>query len=123
MLAGQRLLIVEDEFLIALDMQHALEAAGARDAVLARNFEEAAALGDDIDGYDLVILPPPGAELHRAVSERILSAGLAVVVCSGFRGSIAGGPLADAEFLDKPFADDDLVAACERALARRGRAN
>jgi hypothetical protein len=119
-LADKRLIIIEDEFLIALDMQQVLGAAGAAESVLARNFEEAATLGEAIAGFDLAIVPPPQAESHHAVVDRILSAGLAILVCSGFRGSIAGTALADAEFLDKPFADDDLVAACERALARRG---
>lgn len=121
MLAGKRLIIIEDEFLIALDMQRTLDAAGAADTVLARNFEEVATLGDGIGRFDLVILPPPAGEAQTTVAGRILAAGLAVVLCSGFHASGAGGVLADAEFLDKPFGDDELVAACERALARRGR--
>ena len=122
MLAGQRLLIVEDEFLIALDMQRVLEAAGAIDAVLARNLDEVAALGEAVSGFDLVILPPPlpSEDRYRPLFERIAAAGSAVVVCSGFRGA-RGGTFADAEFLDKPFADEELIAACERALARRSR--
>lgn len=122
-LVDQRLLIVEDEFLIALDMQRALEAAGAGEVVMARSLDEVNVLGDAIAGFDLIILPPPDAGLHQAVSRRIASAGLAIVVCSGFHRSIAEGPLAGAEFLDKPFADDELIAACERALARRARAS
>ena len=122
-LTDKRLIIVEDEFLIALDMQRALEAAGAGETVLARNFEEAAALDDSVTRFDLAILPPPEGKLHQAVCDRIASAGLAIVVCSGFHRSFADGALAGAEFLDKPFGDDELVAACERALARRKRAS
>lgn len=122
-LAGQRLLIVEDEFLIALDMQRTLEAEGVKESVLARNFEEVAALHDAAARFDLVILPPPQTEPQQALTGRLLSGGLAVVVCSGFHGSVAGTPLADAVFLDKPFADGELIAACHEALARRGRAS
>lgn len=121
MLVGQRLLIVEDEFLIALDMQRTLEAAGAKETILARNFEEGAVLGDALSNFDLVIMPPPSEGDHHRLLDRIVSAGLAIVVCSGFRGARSGHPFGDAEFVDKPFADDELVAACERALARRNR--
>jgi DNA-binding NtrC family response regulator len=118
-LAGNRVLIIEDEFLIALDMQRALEAAGAAESVLARNFAEAAALGDSIAGFDVVILhpPPPGDDRHPAVIDRIRSGGLALVVCSAFRGAVTGTSLADAVFLGKPFSDEELIAACVRALA------
>jgi DNA-binding NtrC family response regulator len=120
-LTGQRLLIVEDEFLIALDMQRTLEAAGAKETVLARTFDEAAALGETLSQFDLVILPPPSEGDRHRLLDKVTSAGLAVVVCSGFRGARSGHPFGDAEFLDKPFADEDLLAACERALTRRNR--
>src|SRR3569833_41814 len=80
-LAGQRLLIVEDEFLIALDMQRILEAAGAKEAVLARNLEEAASLGDAIADFDLVILPPPAPDADQPLLQRIAAAGSAIVLC------------------------------------------
>lgn len=121
MLTGQRMLIVEDEFLIALDMQRTLDAAGAKETVVARTFDEAAALGETLADFNLVILPPPSARDDHRLLDTITSAGLAIVVCSGFRGARSGHPFGDAEFLDKPFADDELIAACERALARRGR--
>jgi DNA-binding NtrC family response regulator len=119
-LTGKRLLIIEDEFLIALDMQRVLEGAGAGESVLARNFEEAAALGDGIANFDLVIMhPPPANDLgHPVVLERIASAGSAVVVCSAFRGLVNGTVLENHIFLDKPFADEELLAACVEALAQ-----
>jgi len=119
-LADKRLIIIEDEFLIALDMQRTLEAAGVAESLLARNFEEAAALGAGIASFDLVILPPPapGDPHYEAVVRTIRSHGLAMLVCSAFHGA-ATAILGDAEFLDKPFADQELIAACERALARR----
>lgn len=120
MLAGKRVLIIEEEFLIALDMQRVVESAGAGESVLARSFAEAAALGDGIEGFDLVIMHPPSPEDdgHPAVLDRIDSAGAAVVVCSAFQGLVSGTRLEHRVFLGKPFADEDLVAACARALAQ-----
>jgi DNA-binding response OmpR family regulator len=120
-LTGQRLLIVEDEFLIAIEMQRVLAAAGASETVLIRTLDEAATLGEALAGFDLVILPPPRTDQPQPVLARIAAAGAGIVVCSAFSGPRAGHPLADAEFLDKPFADEELVAACERAMTRRGR--
>ncbi len=120
MLAGKRVLIIEDEFLIALDMERVVVEAGAQEAVLARNFDEAAALGDGIAGFDLVIMHPPSAngDRHPAVIDKIVSDGSGIVVCSAFRGLVNGTGLEGHVFLDKPFADDDLLAACVQALAQ-----
>jgi len=55
-LSGKRLLIVEDEFIIALDLQRVVEEAGARRSVRARNYEEVTALGGRLSDYDLAIV-------------------------------------------------------------------
>jgi len=54
---GKRLLIVEDEFVIALDLQHLIEAAGHQVVGLAANIEDALALieASPIDGAVLDI--------------------------------------------------------------------
>jgi DNA-binding response OmpR family regulator len=122
LLSGARPLIVEDEFLIAMDMQRVLEGAAAGQAVLTRNYDEAAALGERLSGFDLAIVTPPRPDGDdEAVAGRLIAAGVAVVVCSAARAHLAGTVLADAEFVDKPFADEELVAACLRALERRRR--
>ena len=120
MLSGERLLIVEEVFLIALDIQRALEGARALQAVFARNFEEAAALTERFDGFQLAIVnpPAPGSEEMRT-AERLVAAGVAIVVCTAARLDLSATPLAGAEIVTKPFSDDELLAACGRALARR----
>lgn len=120
MLSGERLLIIEEEFLIALDIQRALEDANAQKAVFARNFAEVAAMGDRVGEFDLAIVNPPHPTADDlAVAQRIVAAGVAVVVCSAFRRNLAGTPFAGAEFIDKPFSDEKLLEACRRALAQR----
>ena len=120
MLSGERFLIIEEEFLIALDIQRALEDANAAKVVFARNYSEVAAMGDQLCDFDLVIANPPDAvAVELDVARRIVEAGVAVVACSAFRRDLSGTPFAGVEFVDKPFADEVLVAACRRALARR----
>ena len=120
MLSGERLLIVEEEFLIALDIQRVLEGANAQKAVFARNFGEVASMGDRLGEFDLAIVNPPKREASDlSVVERIIASGVAVVVCSAFGKDLEGTPLATAEFVGKPFSDNALLEACRRAMGRR----
>jgi hypothetical protein len=41
------------------------------------------------------------------------------VICSANRVDVTETGLANAEIVYKPFADEDLLAACKRALAAR----
>lgn len=120
MLTGTRLLIIEEEFLIALDIQRILEGADTRQTVFTRNFQEAGALADRFGEFDLAIVtaPRPGTP-DVAVAEKLANSDLAIVVCTAARGSLEDTPLANAESLDKPYSDEALLAACARALARR----
>ena len=119
MLSNTRLLIVEEEFLIALDIQRILEGANALQTVFARDFREVAALGERLREFDLVIVTAPREDPDFAIAEQLATACPAIVVCSAARGDLRGTPLASAEFVDKPFSDEALLAACRRALARR----
>jgi hypothetical protein len=123
LLAGARPLIVEEEFLIAVDIQRVLEGAAAKPAVLVRNYDEVAALSEALSAFDLAVVTPPRSDRRTdtAIAGRLAAAGIAVVVCSAARTALEGSALAFAEVVDKPFADDDLVAACLRALAKRRR--
>ncbi len=122
MLSGEKLLIVEEEFLIALDIQRAVEGANAEHAVFARNFKEAAALIDRFGEFDLAIVTPPRLGTNDfEVAGRLVAARVAVVVCSGARAHLDGTPLEGIEVVYKPFSDAELLAACRRALERRQR--
>jgi DNA-binding response OmpR family regulator len=120
MLSKERLLIVEDVYLIALDIQRVLEGENAVEPVFARDFAQAARLGDLGGMFDLAIVNPPlpGSE-DMKVAERLAAAGVPIVVCTAARIDLSDTPLARAEIVVKPFADDDLVAACRRALEKR----
>ncbi len=120
MLSDERLLIVEEEFLIALDIQRVIEGANARKTVFARNFRELQALEDRFHEFDLAIVTPPrrGTADWR-VADRLVEAGPALVVCSAARVITDGTSFANAEIVYKPFSDDELLAACRRALDKR----
>lgn len=120
MLSGERLLIVEEEFLIALDIQRVLEGAHAAQAVFARNYQELAALEPRFAEFDLAIVTPPRpGTSDLQLAERLAHAGPALVICSATPVDVDESVLAVAEIVYKPFADDDLLAVCKRALARR----
>ena len=121
MLSGLRVLIVESEAIIAMDVQRAVEEAQARETVFATSFGQ---LAGDVDGFgrfDLAIVTPlkPGAP-DWFVLEKLLAARPAIVVS-------AADPLppdhplkSRAEIIYKPFLDEELLEACRRALANRG---
>ena len=120
MLSSQRLLIIEHEFLIALEIQRILEEANASQTVFARDFGEAAELAERFGEFDLAIINPPlegSPEIHTA--GRLMAAGPALVICTAGPVALAGTPFAGVEVVRKPFADGDLLAACQRALAKK----
>lgn len=118
-LSGLRVLILEEEYLIALDIQRILEQANATAPALVRSYEELASL-PRLAEFDLAIVTPPRpGSADLATAELLASAGPAIVVCSAARTNLANTPLHGAEFVEKPFADEELLAACARALAAR----
>lgn len=118
MLSSQKLLIIEDVSLIALDIQRVVDDAHAQQAVFARNFTEAEALADRFGEFDLAIVNPPAPEDFE-IARKLLVAGPAIVVCTGSPATIAATPLMNAVVANKPFSDEELVAACRRALDGR----
>ena len=121
MLSRLRLLIVEDAFLIALEIQRILEASNVAQTVFARDFGEANALADRFGDFDLAIVNPPDAE-GLGIAARLAAAGPAIVVCTAALKDLSGTPLAGAPLVIKPFTDADLLAACRRALEAKAEA-
>ncbi len=120
MLSRQRVLIIEDVSLIALDIQRILEDANAAQAVFARNFGEALAHADRFGEFDLAIVNPPETGSPEMETAALLAAACpAIVVCTAAAVDLEGTPLAAAELIVKPFSDEDLLAACQRARSRK----
>ena len=120
MLSSQRLLIIEDVFLIALEIQRILEGANAGHTVFARDFGEAQLLAERFHEFDLAIVnPPPHRSPEMETAGLLVKAGPAIVVCTAAKVDLTESPLDGAELIFKPFSDEDLLAACQRARARR----
>lgn len=118
MFSGKRILIVETEFLIALDTQRILEGAEANGIVFARTPSEAARLESRWTGFDLAVCEVPlGKADEQALFHTIRSHGVGLVLTTvdvGLRHGLPG--LDGVPVLVKPFSEQDLLAACRAAL-------
>lgn len=118
MLDGLRVLVVEREILIAIDIQRVLEGFGATEVVLARASSDATIFGADLTGFALAVIDAQlGAPEAVTLARALTAAGVPVVVASADH-NIAGAFAAHA-FLEKPFTENDLIAACITALGAR----
>jgi DNA-binding response OmpR family regulator len=118
MLIGKRLLIVEDEFLIALDIQRILEAAEASATLFARSVTEAEAQSEKFSALDLAIIEISNETDHaRQFAMLLLSRGVPVVFTSSSSQHRHGlADMSQAPVVIKPFAEEELLAACLAAL-------
>jgi CheY-like chemotaxis protein len=118
MLTGQTVLIVETEFLIALDIQRVLEFMGAGQTVFARTTIEALDAAARWPGFGLALV-----EIHHerdddlALLQGLKDAGVALVLLTADialrRGcaSFPGTPV-----VMKPFLEEELASAIKQAL-------
>jgi two-component system, response regulator PdtaR len=117
-LTGKRCLVVDDEFLIALDIQQALEHAGAAEVVCAGNPTEALA-AVKIDRFDVAVLDVrlgrTGSSLP--VAEVLAAAGTPFVFLTGLRGdSTEARAYPNAPVIEKPYDAQTLLAAIRQAF-------
>lgn len=107
-LAGRRILVVEDESLIAMFVQTVLEDLGCVVLGPIGRLDEALAAADEQE-MDLAIL-----DVHvrggtiEPVAERLLGRGIPFVLASGYGEWALSGALQGMPRLTKPFAQRDL---------------
>ena len=111
---GKRLLIVEDEFVIALDLQHLLESAGHEVAGLAANVTDALALAGSaaVDGAILDI--NLRGERVGAVADLLARRAVPFVFVSGYGSSGRPPGHEGVPVLAKPYDEAELLAIVGR---------
>jgi CheY-like chemotaxis protein len=117
-LAGRRVLLVEDERLIALLAEDMLTDLGCEVVGPAASLAEARALADREGKLDAALLDVNlrGEPVHP-LAEALRARGVAVVLVSGYADPLAGSAAA-LPVVAKPYLSADLAAALTAALGR-----
>jgi CheY-like chemotaxis protein len=116
-LAGKRILLVEDEFLIALTVEDALVDLGAVVVGPTSNIQDAILLAER-ETIDAAILDVNiNGQSSDAVAEILTNRDIPFVFATGY--GAAGLERFKVPVLDKPYTAEKLAAALERAMAGR----
>jgi CheY-like chemotaxis protein len=114
MLANKRILVVEDEPIVAMMLEDLLKDLGAQIVGPASSLVHALALTSE--PLDCAILDINlGADRSHAISARLRELGVPFIFATGY-GACAAGPFADAEIVHKPYRGDHITAALTRAM-------
>jgi two-component system, response regulator PdtaR len=121
-IAGKHCLVIDDEFLIALDLQQTLESTGAIVTCIGDGEAALAALDGGIH-FDLAVLDiklSAGAHDSKSVAAALTARGTPFVFLTGMR---ADNELAKAfphaPLVEKPYRVEVLMEALRKALAAR----
>lgn len=118
MLTDIRALVIEEEALLALDIEDILATHGVAEVRYYRSVAEATLHLDELSTFQLAVVDARfGAAEVVDFTERLARAGVAIVVMSADHAAADGFP--SAVPLGKPFDAASLLAACETAKARR----
>ena len=110
---GKRVLVLEDEFLLAMEAAETLEGLGAIVVGPAYRIDTALALlGEPLDAALLDV--NVGGVSSKLVAERLAELGVPVIFATGYgtHADVAAG----AEILDKPYTREQIEAAMRRIL-------
>lgn len=114
-LSKKRLLIVEDEYLVAMDLAEAVEQLGAEVTEIAGSLQQAmAAAVDDIDGA--LIDVQLGKEKSFPVVEKLSAAGIPFILMTGYDVSILPEDMRDHPRIAKPFSEPELRKVTREVL-------
>ena len=112
--AGRRVLVVEDEMLIALLLEQMLADLGHHVVAVASQLDSALRLARDTDA-DLAILDVNlGRDVSFPVAQVLTERGLPFLFASGYGSPNLAPPYQDAITLKKPFELKDLSKALQR---------
>jgi len=113
---NDRVLIIEQETLLALDIEYVLAGRGVADVTHYRSVADATSRLTEFSAFHLALVEARlGSAEVIAFTERLVRAGVATVVMSADRTSAELFPHAIP--LGKPFDAAGLIAACDAAMA------
>jgi CheY-like chemotaxis protein len=121
-LRGLRILLVEDEAMVAMMLEDMLEGLGCAVVGVAANVSEGLALaGDDALRVDGAVLDVNlGGEKVYAVARRLGERGVPFIFATGFDVTDAGEEFARIPLLRKPYRVADLAKTLATAVTTRG---
>jgi DNA-binding NtrC family response regulator len=122
-LSGISILVLEDEYLIALDVEEMCRDHGAGDVTIMRSLAELTRNETDVSGFDLVILDVmlsgvPTIPFAQTLSERDIP----FIFATGYSDHEAFfEPFGNVTVVAKPFRQGVMLAAIVDALTASGR--
>jgi CheY-like chemotaxis protein len=121
-LSGKRCFVLDDEFLIALDIQQILERAGAAHVTSVASAAEAVALLGRKPKFDVAVLDVKLGDLERNgldVAVLLQTQGTPFVFLTGMRvDDVHAKIFPNAPVIEKPYDATVLLRAVQRALTR-----
>jgi DNA-binding response OmpR family regulator len=116
MLEGLRILLLEDEFLIAMDVEQLCLDHGAASVVAARSVDE---VGDDLDFDAAIVDLLLGGVSTFDFAARLKDTGKPFIFASGYTDDAeVRQRFPGISLVGKPYAGDDLVEAVAAACGR-----
>jgi DNA-binding response OmpR family regulator len=119
LLDGLRILVLEDEILIAMDVEQICRDDGAAHVVIARTLEEAEAAASDSNFDAAIIDLRLGSVSTLPFAARLRDRGVPFVFASGYTslGEIEVS-FPGARIVGKPYGGEDILAALAEARAQ-----
>lgn len=123
MLRGHRILIVEDEALIALDLEAALREAGADVVGIGRSPAQALALAETADPTGAIVDLRLNNHSARDVVRRLSERGIPFIFYSGLEDAPTATSWPRVPLLTKPTSPETIIAVLARVLGTRSSSN
>lgn len=115
--SGTRVLIVEDDTIIAMTAEDMLDEVGCKTAAIAGTVAEALARADDTE-FDIALLDLNlKDENSLPVAQRLRDDGKRFIFATGYDGLPPGTGFADAPVISKPYRIEQLATMIANALA------
>ena len=116
LLDGLRILVLEDEFLIAMDVEQLCRDYGAEDVVVARRLEE---ISDELEFDAAIVDLLLGGVSTFGFADRLKRLGKPFVFASGYTDNAeVAQRFPGVAMIGKPYAGNDLVEAVAAACGR-----